>query len=74
METVRWVRGHDSRDMCTLPAHVEDGRVVRGASDPGQPCPNRDTDNCCTGIGEGTMYQSTWLDVAAHQELARGAT
>ena len=37
METVRVVCGHDCPDMCSLLAHVEDGRVVRVEGDPDQP-------------------------------------
>ena len=51
METIRIVCGHDCPDMCSLLAHVENGRVLRIE-------------------GDGATYQSTWLDVAAHQEAA----
>jgi len=37
VETVRVVCGHDCPDMCSLLAHVEDGRVVRVEGDPDQP-------------------------------------
>jgi anaerobic selenocysteine-containing dehydrogenase len=37
METVRVVCGHDCPDMCSLLAHVEDGRVTRVQGDPNQP-------------------------------------
>ena len=37
METIRVVCGHDCPDMCSLLAHVEDGRVVRVEGDPDQP-------------------------------------
>lgn len=37
METVRVVCGHDCPDMCSLLAHVENGRVVRVEGDPDQP-------------------------------------
>jgi anaerobic selenocysteine-containing dehydrogenase len=37
METIRVVCGHDCPDMCSLLAHVEDGRLVRVEGDPGQP-------------------------------------
>ncbi len=37
METVRVVCAHDCPDMCSLLAHVEEGRVVRIEGDPGQP-------------------------------------
>ncbi len=37
METIRVVCGHDCPDMCSLLAHVEDGRVVRVEGDPAQP-------------------------------------
>ena len=37
METVRVVCGHDCPDMCSLIAHVEDGKVVRIQGDPDQP-------------------------------------
>jgi anaerobic selenocysteine-containing dehydrogenase len=37
METIRVVCGHDCPDMCSLLAHVEDGRVVRVVGDPDQP-------------------------------------
>jgi len=37
METIRVVCGHDCPDMCSLLAHVEDGRVLRVEGDPGQP-------------------------------------
>ena len=37
MEIVRVVCGHDCPDMCSLLAHVENGRVVRVEGDPDQP-------------------------------------
>jgi len=37
MTTVRVVCGHDCPDMCSLLAHVEDGRVVRVEGDPDHP-------------------------------------
>jgi anaerobic selenocysteine-containing dehydrogenase len=37
VETVRVVCAHDCPDMCSLLAHVENGRVVRVEGDPGQP-------------------------------------
>ena len=37
VETVRVVCGHDCPDMCSLLAHVENGRVVRVEGDPDQP-------------------------------------
>lgn len=37
METIRVVCGHDCPDMCSLLAHVEDGKVKRIVGDPGQP-------------------------------------
>ena len=37
MEIVRVVCGHDCPDMCSLLAHVEDGRVMRVEGDPDQP-------------------------------------
>ena len=37
METVRVVCAHDCPDMCSLLAHVEDGRVMRIEGDPDQP-------------------------------------
>jgi len=37
MTTVRVVCGHDCPDMCSLLAHVENGRVVRVQGDPDQP-------------------------------------
>ena len=37
METVRVVCGHDCPDMCSLLAHVDNGRVVRVEGDPDQP-------------------------------------
>ncbi len=37
METVRVVCAHDCPDMCSLLAHVEDGRVLRIEGDPDQP-------------------------------------
>ena len=37
METVRVVCAHDCPDMCSLLAHVENGRVVRIQGDPDQP-------------------------------------
>jgi anaerobic selenocysteine-containing dehydrogenase len=37
VETVRVVCAHDCPDMCSLLAHVEDGRVVRVEGDPDQP-------------------------------------
>ncbi len=37
METIRVVCAHDCPDMCSLLAHVEDGRVLRVEGDPGQP-------------------------------------
>jgi anaerobic selenocysteine-containing dehydrogenase len=37
METIRVVCGHDCPDMCSLLAHVEDGRVMRVEGDPDQP-------------------------------------
>ncbi len=37
VETVRVVCGHDCPDMCSLLAHVEDGRVIRIEGDPDQP-------------------------------------
>lgn len=35
--TVRVVCGHDCPDMCSLLAHVENGRVLRVEGDPDQP-------------------------------------
>ncbi|HZT88233.1 MAG TPA: molybdopterin-dependent oxidoreductase [Stellaceae bacterium] len=37
MERIRVVCAHDCPDMCSLIAHVEDGRVVRVSGDPEQP-------------------------------------
>ncbi len=37
METIRVACGHDCPDMCSLLAHVENGRVLRVEGDPGQP-------------------------------------
>jgi anaerobic selenocysteine-containing dehydrogenase len=37
METIRVVCGHDCPDMCSLLAHVENGRIVRVVGDPDQP-------------------------------------
>ncbi len=37
METIRTVCAHDCPDMCSLLAHVENGRVVRVEGDPDQP-------------------------------------
>ena len=37
MEKVRVVCAHDCPDMCSLLAHVEDGRVIRVEGDPDQP-------------------------------------
>lgn len=37
MKIVRTVCAHDCPDMCSLLAHVEDGRVVKIEGDPGQP-------------------------------------
>ena len=37
MPTIRTVCAHDCPDMCSLLAHVEDGRVVRIEGDPDQP-------------------------------------
>ena len=37
MNVVRVVCAHDCPDMCSLLAHVENGRVVRIAGDPDQP-------------------------------------
>ena len=37
METIRLVCGHDCPDMCSLLAHVEDGKVHRIEGDPDQP-------------------------------------
>lgn len=37
MESIRVVCGHDCPDMCSLLAHVEDGRIARVVGDPGQP-------------------------------------
>jgi len=37
MDTIRVVCGHDCPDMCSLLAHVEDGRLVRVEGDPDQP-------------------------------------
>ena len=37
METVRAVCAHDCPDMCSLLAHVADGRVIRVEGDPDQP-------------------------------------
>ena len=37
MDTIRVVCGHDCPDMCSLLAHVEDGRVMRVQGDPDQP-------------------------------------
>src|SRR5262249_48953100 len=37
MNTIRVVCGHDSPPMCSLLAHVENGRVVRVLGDPDQP-------------------------------------
>jgi anaerobic selenocysteine-containing dehydrogenase len=37
VETVRVVCAHDCPDMCSLLAHVEDGRVIRVEGDPDQP-------------------------------------
>jgi anaerobic selenocysteine-containing dehydrogenase len=37
METIRVVCAHDCPDMCSLLAHVEDGRVQRITGDPDQP-------------------------------------
>lgn len=37
MDTVRAVCGHDCPDMCSLLAHVEDGRLLRVEGDPDQP-------------------------------------
>ena len=53
MKQVRVVCAHDCPDMCSLIAHVEDGKVVRIQGDPDQPYTagfacgkvNRDTDN-----------------------------
>jgi anaerobic selenocysteine-containing dehydrogenase len=37
VETIRVVCAHDCPDMCSLLAHVEDGRITRIAGDPDQP-------------------------------------
>ncbi|HET8997040.1 MAG TPA: molybdopterin-dependent oxidoreductase [Acetobacteraceae bacterium] len=37
MQTVRVACGHDCPDMCSLLAHVEDGRILRVEGDPDQP-------------------------------------
>lgn len=37
MDTIRVVCGHDCPDMCSLLAHVEDGRLLRVEGDPDQP-------------------------------------
>jgi anaerobic selenocysteine-containing dehydrogenase len=37
LETIRTVCAHDCPDMCSLLAHVEDGRVVKIEGDPDQP-------------------------------------
>jgi anaerobic selenocysteine-containing dehydrogenase len=37
MDTIRVVCGHDCPDMCSLLAHVENGRVLRVRGDPDQP-------------------------------------
>ena len=37
MESIRVVCAHDCPDMCSLLAHVENGRVVRIEGDPDQP-------------------------------------
>ncbi|MFI4988072.1 MAG: molybdopterin-dependent oxidoreductase [Alphaproteobacteria bacterium] len=37
VETVRVVCAHDCPDMCSLLAHVENGRILRVVGDPGQP-------------------------------------
>ena len=37
METIRVVCAHDCPDMCSLLAHVEEGRVLRVEGDPDQP-------------------------------------
>ena len=37
METIRVVCAHDCPDMCSLLAHVEDGRISRVEGDPDQP-------------------------------------
>ncbi len=37
MATIRTVCAHDCPDMCSLLAHVEDGRIVRIQGDPEQP-------------------------------------
>ena len=65
METVGVRCGHAAPDMCPLLGHVEDPRVVRGASDPDPPRADR-----CTDIGGGATCQSASLDPAACQEAA----
>ena len=53
MKSVRVVCAHDCPDMCSLIAHVENGKVVRIQGDPDHPYTagfacgkvNRDTDN-----------------------------
>lgn len=37
METIKVVCGHDCPDMCSLLAHVENGRIARVVGDPDQP-------------------------------------